>query len=183
MNVWACVASGPSLVAEDVEALRGRATVIACNSSWEIAPFCDYIYASDGWWWRNNLEKLADHPAQRWTSDARTAEKLGLLHHNSLGASNSGLRAIELAVKLGASTVLLLGYDCKAINGRVHHHPDHPAGRNPSEPKFKIWREQFRVKAPQFERAGVRVVNCSRDTALEAFPRARLADELQHIQR
>ncbi len=53
-----CVASGPSLVAEDVDYVRGKATVIAINDSVRLAPWADVLYSSDkGWWLEHTKER------------------------------------------------------------------------------------------------------------------------------
>lgn len=88
---------------------------------------------------------------------------------------NSGAGAISLAVKAGASRVILLGYDCQKTGGMVHHHGDHPAGLGNAGSMPK-WPEQFKRLAASLE--GVEVINCSRETALTAFPRGELESAL-----
>lgn len=86
---------------------------------------------------------------------------------------NSGYQALNLAVLLGASRIILLGYDMRGS----HWHGDHPKRlANPKESDFAAWRARFATTLPDLARAGVEVLNCSRDTALECFARARLED-------
>jgi hypothetical protein len=85
---------------------------------------------------------------------------------------HSGFQAINLAILFGARRVALLGYDCGArdMNHR-HYHGDHGDGLgNPTEDAFETWRETYREAAATL--GGVEVINCSRDTTLDAFPRA-----------
>jgi hypothetical protein len=86
---------------------------------------------------------------------------------------------VNLAMLLGAKRIVLLGYDMKAgARGKKHHHPDH-AGRNPTgAAQFKGWVAAFATMAPDLAKAGVEILNCSRETALDMFPRAKLEDVL-----
>ena len=80
-----------------------------------------------------------------------------------------------MAVKAGASRVILLGYDCQKTGGQVHWHGDHPEGLGNAGSMPK-WAKQFEALAASVN--GVEVINCSRDTALRAFPRMSLEDAL-----
>src|SRR3954471_17375074 len=46
-----CVACGPSLTREDVEACRGRLPVLVVNDAYQLAPWADALYAADDHWW------------------------------------------------------------------------------------------------------------------------------------
>lgn len=93
--------------------------------------------------------------------------------------ANSGYQALNLALHFGARRVLLLGFDMQPTNGRLHWHPDHPTGlNNPDETRFALWNANFGTVRPDLEKAGVEVVNCSRETALTCFPRASIRDAL-----
>lgn len=60
-----CLASGPSLVAEDVDYVKGKATVIAINDAIRLAPWADVLYSSDKGWWLSNIRKVRDLPMLR----------------------------------------------------------------------------------------------------------------------
>lgn len=101
----------------------------------------------------------------------------------NIGEGNSGFQALNLATLLGASRVVLLGYDMgHSGKGRRHWHGDHPSGmNNPEESNFTRWRTGFAEAVPDLKKAGVEVVNCSRQTTLECFPRATLEDVLSRL--
>ena len=101
--------------------------------------------------------------------------RVGLVPKPFKAYGNSGGGAIAMAVKAGASRVILLGYDCQKSGGKVHWHGDHPQGLGNAGSMPK-WPEQFKRLAASIE--GVEVINCSRDTALRAFPRMALEDAL-----
>jgi hypothetical protein len=86
------------------------------------------------------------------------------LHHGW----NGGYSAIGLAVHLGATHIILLGYDMQMSSDyRYHWHPDHPKF---VPPPFTDWLLHFDSLVDPLARAGVRVTNCSRSTALRTFP-------------
>lgn len=89
---------------------------------------------------------------------------------------NSGSGAVALAALRGAARVLLLGYDCQRTGGKAHWHPDHPAklGNAGSLPR---WKTQFNKLATHVN-GKLQVINCTRSTALDCFPRAALESVL-----
>jgi len=185
-----CVASGPSLTREDVEYCRGRAKVIAVKGAYRIADFADVIYAcgSDtGQWWTRNAEKVAALPATRYTLDPKAAQWAHVLKQGSeIGLSldpavlhtgrNSGYQAINLAVLLGATRILLLGYDMqKGEKGETHFHGDHPWHAPLPYDRFLMC---FDTIVKPLQKLGVEVINCSRRTALTVFPRMTIHEAL-----
>lgn len=174
-KTFVCIASGPSLNAHDCELVRAaRLPTIAVNNSWQLAPWCDHLYAGDLAWWDANVSKVPDGP-KRWTCTRQASAKHGLNLHTAYGEYNSGLRAIELAFQLGAERVLLLGYDC-TVQGGTHWHGDHADTKNPDEALCRKWNEQHCRLAQRDQ-----VINCSRDTALTAYRFGYLEKELQKV--
>ena len=57
-----CLASGPSLTVEDVEYVRGKATVIAINDTVRLAPWADVLYSSDKHWWLRHYKAMRAFP-------------------------------------------------------------------------------------------------------------------------
>jgi hypothetical protein len=57
-----CLASGPSLTVEDVEYVRGKATVIAINDTVRLAPWADVLYSSDKHWWLRHYKAMRSFP-------------------------------------------------------------------------------------------------------------------------
>ncbi len=178
-----CIASGSSLVPEDVEYCRDKARVLAVNDNFKWAPWADWLYACDGRWWaRTDTSKFR---GERWTMHAAAAEKYGLKLVEgrpgfglSLDASavswggdypvggNSGAQAINLAFHFGAKRVVLLGYD---MAGK-HWFGDHDGLANPTERNFAHWRLAFRRLAYDLGTQGVQLVNCTRSTTLDCAP-------------
>ena len=165
------IASGPSLTHDDVELIRqSDCRVIAVNSSHKIAPWADHVFAADCEWWTHNHGEISKGPAL-WTSSKSAYQRFpGVKLFDYRGGGNSGLQAIRLAMTLGASEIILLGFDCSVKNG-AHWHGDHTATKNPDDVRCATWRRQFE-QLPKT----VRIINCSRETEITAFARARLED-------
>lgn len=190
-----CIGGGPSLVPEDVRQCRGRAKVIAINNAYLLAPWADILFAVGLYtpaksWWHYHPD-AAVFLGLKVTMDYRYAEQVGakLVRRGDdatgvTGLSdradtlnhgwNGGYAAIDLAVKLGAARILLLGYDMQPAPDHTHHwHPDHP-GMLP--PPYIDWLLAFDTLPKPLAALGVKVYNCSRSTALRAFPHVPLAE-------
>jgi hypothetical protein len=168
---------GPSLKAEAVNAVKGRARVIAINQSYQFAPWADLLYACDASWWQRHhgvpsftaLKYGLETGAKRWPG-VQTLQHTGktgleLLPTSVKHGQNSGYQAINLAVHLGASRILLLGYDMR------------DPGR-PQERKYLQWIENFATIVEPLRQIGVEVVNCTPSSALKCFPYQSIADAL-----
>lgn len=212
-----CLASGPSLTVEDVEFVRGKATVIAVNDAVRLAPWADVIYSSDQIWWSRHYKALrassavkvrvhaSKHVVRRsqqsplycdgcqkrllqsgkcWCEGIITLYNAGerglsLEPDTICTAENSGGAAINVAVLLGATRILLLGYDMGIdAKGRRHFYDTGATWVNSPFPKF---RKLIATMADPLKAAGIEVVNCSRQTALECFPTGRLEDALAEV--
>lgn len=175
VSTFVCIASGPSLNAYDCELVRASSLpTIAVNNSWQLAPWCDHLYAGDLAWWDAHVQEAPEGP-KRWTCTRQASAKHALNLHTAYGEYNSGLRAIELAFQLGAERVLLLGYDCTVTSG-THWHGDHTGTKNPTEDLCRKWNKQHCRLARKDD-----VVNCSRETSLTAYRLGMLEKELQKV--
>lgn len=170
MVTIACAASGPSLASTDCLTLhRANIPIIAVNSSWHAVPYCSAIYAADCCWWEEHYSTITSS-AERWCGDEFTARRFGINCFPSVlpGSYNSGQRAIELAIHLGASRILLLGYDCSIRHG-THWHGNHQQLANPDKFSVARWHDEFsRLNTIA---GGAEIINCSRYTRLTCFPR------------
>lgn len=174
-----CIASGPSLTADDCELVRRSGVeAIAVNESWQLAPFCKHIYGGEFKWWSARGHQITV-PAERWTCSHKAAMQFGVRLHRAKGGFNSGMRAIQWGIWRGARCIALLGYDCSIKRG-LHWHGAHTTAplKNPTEEKLIKWQGQFARIALAAKRAGVNVINCSRQTELKCFDRVQLEEAL-----
>ena len=92
-----------------------------------------------------------------------------------VGGQNSGYQAIGLARHLlgdDGGTIILSGYDMTWTGGKAHWFGDHPEGLNNVQPDK--YAANFRTIKP--EEYNLEIINCSRHTALDAFPIRKLEE-------
>jgi hypothetical protein len=180
-----CIAGGPSLQWEDVQTCRDHAFTIAINESWLMAPWADVLYAADYAWWMRHPDAWS-FPGHRLGCQNKNSEKFGVTVLKNLGylgwsedpdavynGSHSGYQAIQVAAtRYGATTIALLGYDVKAGNGQKNWYP------NPKTKPFERWLSTYGTLADAARARNITIWNCSRDTAITAFPRRSLAEVL-----
>lgn len=140
-----------------------------------MALWADAVFAIDAKWWERYLPEVERDFIGATYSCNDFHGRVGLVKKPFRAFGNSGAGAIALAVKAGASRVILLGYDCQFTGGKAHHHGDHPPGLG-NAGSLPKWPDQFKRLAASIE--GVEVINCTRQTALRAFPRMALEDSL-----
>ena len=185
------VAGGPSVADEDTDTLRGR-HVIAINSSFERAPFADYLFFGDRRWWRVNLDRIKRFQGKKVTvAEHQPRQDMEILqlrkvrpppglcekpdgvvmHRTSLTGG------INFAVHLGVKRIVLLGADMKkGAGGRTHHHSPHPW---PSRPG--CWDMQMKdliQMAEPLKRKGVEVVNTSLGSRIDFWPKVPFSEAL-----
>lgn len=91
--------------------------------------------------------------------------------------ANVGMSAINLAELLGADPIYLLGFDAKADGDRTHCHDAYPKEWTLDKEVdrryvYGRWIAEFRNIAPKIKS---RVINLNPDSAIDAFPKARLS--------
>ena len=143
--------------------------------------------ASDASWWEHH-DGVPDFAGRKYClkespsqGDAWGVETLRMSGRDGIetdptalkSGSNSGAAAINLAVHFGASRVVLLGYDMKPSKAGSHWFGEHPVPLRRNSP-YGAFLEKFRGMVEPLRDLGVEVVNCSRETALECFPRVAL---------
>lgn len=175
-----CLGTGPSLAKVDVDYCQWKAPVIAISNAYKDAPWADILYSSDAkWWiWHNGVE---DFTGWRITREREAAKHYGIgwirsenkdglsmqpdLLHNGF---NSGYQAVNLAYHFGASTIVLLGYDMQATDGKNHNFGNHPDGRTPP---FHYFLRAFNALPTWLadNNVNLRIINATRKTALTCF--------------
>lgn len=191
-----CVASGPSLVDDDVAFCRDKVDLtVVVNDNYQKAPWADVLYACDYAWWQHHQGvpsfqglkfSLGPHPTPSvrrptWP-DVQLLQNTGEsgLERDPSGVRtgrNSGYQAINLAVHLGASRIVLLGYDMQlGPRGQRHWFGNHAFTR--SAPICSAWVPFFTTLVAPLKAAGVDILNCSRATSLRCFPCRSLRDVL-----
>lgn len=154
-------------------------------------PTADVLFAGDeGWWDVYGAEAKRHDALELWTHspEAARAHRVNYVEaakEPGLSGSktrihagrNSGHAAIGLAALWGATKIVLLGFDFQRTGGASHWHGNHEGGlANP--PAMTRWIDDMVLLGSDLRRAGVRVVNATRETAIRCFVRASLAEAL-----
>lgn len=164
--------------------------MIAIKNTIELAPWADALYACDAKWWAAWPETAAYEGPKYGLERIRGRADVTVLRQGSKSGletdptalatgQNSGYQAINLAVHLGVSKIVLLGYDMQPDqHGRHRWHVTHRYHRGTIVPPYQQFLERFASLVEPLKALGVAVMNATRETALVAFPRMSLAEAL-----
>jgi hypothetical protein len=186
------LAGGPSLTDFDPNVLTGHGRIIAINDWYLRCPFADILYFGDALWWTKHRERVLAKfegmiVSMNVSEDGVHRIRHGGLHGLSLDPTalahggNSGFQAINLAFHLGASRIVLLGYDMQG--GHCYAQSSIPAQR-PRTPessdaqKRNDWTPRFASLVEPLASRGVSIVNCNPNSLIRCFPFAKLSDIL-----
>ena len=185
------IASGPSLLGFDFDALPDGPRIGANRSAW--LANCDMLCTVDRNFHLREGERIKSfganahvatflengtYPKTTYWQYARNVDGLAL-SANTLAGSNSGFAAFNLAVQLGYTEIALLGFDFKWDGGRSHFHEGYGQKRH-TERQLYGWVTAFDTAARQTRDLGVRVTNFigPMGSNLKAYPTAPLSDLL-----
>lgn len=151
---FAVIATGQSLTDEQVEQVR-NIPCVAVSNAYQKAPWAMALVSADRKWWE---QYKPDFPGLKYSlANVPDVEQVKDL----LMGSNSGLLGMEIAVRLGATSIIMLGFD---LHG-THYFGPHPNPlRNTTAARF----EAFKKQIASFRK--VPVYNCTPGSALTCFP-------------
>ena len=194
----AIVASGPSAKRTPVEKLRDRIHVVAVNDSHQLVPWADVLYACESEWWVVREQTVKNFAGTRLmhNDERRTIQnvsKVTILKRRQMwvdefqfdkagvigSGGNGGFQILNLVAQMGATGIALVGFDMHP-NGSVHWHGLHSSPlRNPDHSRMLEWRRIMDEQAPRLKKYDVDVVNCSKESALTAFPKITIEEMLE----
>jgi len=192
-------APGPSLTLDVAAACSAGRPVLAVGDAWRRLPWADVLYHCDAPWWRHH-DGVPEFHGERWTShDDGTNDKTAIAARYPLRivegragstfsrdpscihyGNNSGFQAINLAILLGASRIILVGFDMQVRDGQRHFHGDHPAPlRNGST--YREWVPLFRQAARHLAQSAdpVEIINATPGSALDCWPVVTIEEALR----
>jgi hypothetical protein len=185
------IASGPSLIGFDFDALPAGPRIGANRSAW--LAKCDMLCTVDHNFHAREAARIKPFGANAHIAVARVGIPIpgvtywayvqawrGLTFApGTLTGSNSGFAALNLAVQLGYTDIALLGFDMKWDGTRSHFHEGY-GQRQGVDRNLGVWAQAFDIAADQLRGRGVTVTNFigPMGSRIKCFPTAPLADLL-----
>jgi len=190
------LASGPSLTQEICDKIKGRSAIVI-NASFKLAPWAKVWYFTDGHIYEKYRDEVAAWPGEIVCMSKLAKQELNKQvkrvrgegdpaypmdfpppgHHSIRQGRSSGHTAVSLAVAMGASRVIMLGFDMRFVEGREHHHSEYQGPRD-----AMLYEREF---VPGFggwnaaaTKVGVEILNCTPGSAVAEFPFADLDEVL-----
>jgi len=173
---------GPSLTAEIAGQVRGHGKTIVLNTTARMAPWADALYFHDWPWFRGN-RPIADTFAGLVITGSARAYRMKTRYRKVWAQPpliqakplSSGHHAVDVAIGLGCKAIILLGFDCRLVDGRSNNHDEYKnKGKVYSESFLPAWAEY----PERARRAGVSIINCTPGSAIDAFPKVTLDEVL-----
>ena len=150
--------------------------------------------------WTHAVRSQHEFGGERWTGSIQAADRFnlrvvqtrmssgicpipGVIHEGANGGASSGYQAVNLAVHMHATRILLYAFDMGATGAGHWHgrHPEHlaniPAGG------YGPFATAFNSMAQPLAEMGVEVINCSRASNITCFPFSTLQAELRNESR
>lgn len=196
-----CIASGPSLTAEQVELARGRAKVIVVNDNYLIAPWADLLYFADLKWYDWHLQGLP----KSWPWASFSAEQVRASFAGFAGAKVS---IGDISSKMSNSVFVLKNYGVEGLSEdpsglrtgmnsgyqavniavlagakrvlllgydmKFSGNRSHSHNGHPVQMPAEAYLKyglRFSSMLPQLNKLGVEVINCSPDSSIGCFKR------------
>jgi hypothetical protein len=168
VTTFAVLATGPSMSETVARSVMLRCNVVAVSDAYRLAPWADALASCDAAWWRNNPDAM-QFAGRKFTlaPDYQGMPELERITGLASG-TNSGLFALHVAVKLGATRILMLGFD---MRGSHYFGPHQKPLKNTTADRYRVFQEQF----ARFKPRGVKILNCTPGSALTAYPSEDLA--------
>jgi hypothetical protein len=175
---------GPSLANFDVSLLNGK-HVISVNNAYKLAYFSEVLFWGNCWWFEQHRKHLETFPGMMITTcqyeinlPQRVMHVRQQLNRFGLGANcglltwnlNAGACAVDLAVQLGATTVVLLGYDMRQIDGRNNWHDDHKTSLDPNWNPYEEFLLAWPYIAHDAQEMGIQIINATPGSGIDMFP-------------
>jgi SAM-dependent methyltransferase/ADP-heptose:LPS heptosyltransferase len=187
------IAGGPSVKHLDLSPLKGR-KVIVINSAHLTYPDADILFYADQRWWTDLGSKEAFRGRVVTTSGGGPRDVKRFLKIDpckgiatdptQLALSRTSVTgAINLAVHLGCTRIVLLGVDGRvAPDGQRHHHgAAYPWAM--VKGCFDHHAAEFKAIAPSLSRLGVEVINANPDSAIDVWPKVPFQEVIAMLQR
>lgn len=163
MTTWCLLAPGPSASASDAARVRASSLPVgAVGNAFELVADPAFVASSDRAWWRKYPAAMSVQ--RRYCMS--TVPDVDQVRIPPMGSVvNSGVLALECAKRLGATRILLLGFDMRGS----HFFGQYTNGLRNTAPHQRQQHMRQYAEWARLNKA-VEVVNCTAGSALACFP-------------
>jgi hypothetical protein len=182
---------GPSLKDADLSLIKNE-YIIGINEAFRLGTFINTWLFCDSSFYKNHREDIQKWPNsivscagaaknnkkveyyQRCKKHIICFEPGKLAFPN--GMANSGATAINLAIREGFNTIILLGFDMQFVNGKANYH-DYYKKKNSRQDIYNRFMLHFEAIAKETDKT---IINATPNSALNCFPKIELEDLLSN---
>lgn len=165
--------------------------VIATNNAYQLGPWVDFCFFGDCRWWDWHRKALATYAGitvtccprlkDNGTKYLRCMERGKPVGIDSAPGKiswgrHTGASVINFAYHLGANPIVLLGYDMRRVDDKPNWHDQHPC---PDKNPYDRFLKSFPPIRRDAEALGLKIINCTPNSALTIFPMMSLEDFLK----
>jgi hypothetical protein len=181
---------GPSLLDEDLSLIHNK-PVIGVNDAFKLGDWVDVSWSTDCQWLDWNKDALSEFSGVIYSTPPCKCDHPGIIRikrRNMVGISSnpsvvywnksSGASAINLAYLLGASKIVLLGFDMKMRGDRHNWHSNHKNTPQPAVYK-NVFLKPFEQVAIDAHLRKIKIINATNDTDLTVFQRMPLKEVVE----
>lgn len=182
------IGGGPSLKNFDWNLLKGK-KIIAINRAYEVLPWAEVLYWTDSRfykWYKSDIDmfgglKVTCRPFPSMPHSiallkSGSSNKLDMRESYITHGNNSGYGAINLAVKLGAKKIYLLGYDMDSNPKLTHWHDGYQVNHNHTIYSKMI--TQFQGLDKELSKLNIEIFNANIKSKLDVFRKCSLEDSI-----
>jgi len=186
-SVVAVLGGGPGLSPGQVQKAReAGALIVAINKAIDMVPDADMLYFCDSNFFEGHRDSVMRYSRagfgpivtlENWSLQKEIPGLINLINGGMAGLSktpgavktgkNSGFQVLNLLVQLEAKRALLLGFDQRPVDGKIHWFGNYKVPTPPEA--FPPCIEQFRAAREDFSTSCLQVINCTAGSALDAF--------------
>lgn len=169
--------------------------VIAVNAAFKIGSWFDYIYFMDKDFMLTYRTCLHQFPnkvvsplnyteGESWCNTVKANQQIGICAVPDIVAynHNSGAGAINLAYHLGAKKIVLIGFDMKLTDSKLHFHGEYLNSKliRPKEKDTGFSKQMIAFPAIKNDAdiLGIEIINTSMESALDMFEKKPLEELL-----
>lgn len=164
MTTYHLLAPGPSMTPElAIDLYESGVPLGVIGNCFELVPSADFLAASDEKWWAA-YPKARRFDAHRYTAHPYAID--GVMSVPDVPSNwNSGVLALEVAVRRGATEIILHGFD---MQGTHYFGPYVNGLGNTTEATRRRHLQQYQEWAHLHR--NISVINCTPHSALACFP-------------